>query len=187
MNIDNPFDKIDVLGSINKNEPFVRDIEAEMVRSHALCLQISAKKPTDPDYKSLLEELFQHEIDDSVAIVSPFYCDCGCRVTIGKNVTINKGATFISPGRIEIEDDVLIAPEVKIATVNHDLHDRHNLLHFAKVTIKEKAWIGIGAIILPGVTIGRNAVVAAGAVVTKDVPDNTVVGGNPAKVIKMIE
>ena len=182
-----PFDPIDALGSVSKKEPFMRDIEAEMVRSHALCQQISAKKPTDPDYKSLLEQLFQHEIDDSVAIVSPFYCDCGCRVTIGKNVIINKGATFISPGKIEIENNVLIAPEVKIATVNHDFHDRHNLLHFAKVTIKENAWIGIGAIILPGVTIGKNAVVAAGAVVTKDVPDNTVVGGNPAKPIKTIE
>ena len=184
--IDNPFDKIDAMGSVRMEEGFLRDVEAEMVRSHALCLKISSKKPTDPDYKSLLEELFQHEIDDSVAIVSPFYCDCGCRVTIGKNVTINKGATIISPGKVEIEDHVLIAPEVKIATVNHDLRDKHNLLHFAKVTIKENAWIGIGAILCPGVTIGKNAVVAAGAVVTKGVPDNTVVGGNPAKVIKRI-
>lgn len=184
---DNPFDKIDAIGSVNKNEPFIRDIEAEMVRSHALCLQISSKKPTDPDYKSLLEELFRHEIDDSVTIVSPFYCDCGCRVFIGKNVTINKGATFISPGKVEIGNNVLIAPEVKIATVNHDFHDRHHLLHFAKVTIRENAWIGIGAILCPGVTIGRNAVVAAGAVVTKDVPDNAIVAGNPAKIIKKLE
>ncbi len=66
------------------------------------------------------------------------------------------------------------------------LHDRHNLLHFAKVTIKENAWICIGAIICPGVTIGKNAIVAAGAVVTKDVPDNVVVGGNPAKIIKKL-
>jgi acetyltransferase-like isoleucine patch superfamily enzyme len=184
---DNPFDKIDALGSVRTDESFLRDVEAEMVRSHALCQQISSKKPTDPDYKSLLEELFQHEIDDSVAIVSPFYCDCGCRVSIDKNVTINKGATFISPGKVEIEDNVLIAPEVKIATVNHDLRDRHNLLHFAKVTIKENAWIGIGAILCPGVTIGHNAVVAAGAVVTKDVPANAIVGGVSAKIIKNIE
>ena len=164
----------------------MRDVGAEMIRSHELCLKISARKPTDPDYKSLLEELFQCEIDDSVAIVSPFYCDCGCRMTIGKNVTINKGATILSPGKVVIEDNVLIGPEVKIATVDHDLYDRHNLFHFGMVTIKENAWICIGAIICPGVTIGRNAVVAAGAVVTKDVPDDVVVGGNPARIIKKI-
>ena len=181
------FEIIDATGSGNKQDPRMRDIEAEMIRSHALCLKISSKKPTDPDYKSLLEELFQHEVDDSTTIVSPFYCDCGCRMTIGKNVTINKGATILSPGKVEIEDNVLIGPEVKIATVNHDFYDRHNLLHFGKVTIKENAWIGIGAIICPGVTIGRNAVVAAGAVVTKDVPDNVVVGGNPARIIKELD
>lgn len=181
------FEIIDATGSGDKQDPRMRDIEAEMIRSHALCLKISSKKPTDPDYKSLLEELFQCEIDDSTAIVSPFYCDCGCRMMIGKNVIINKGATILSPGKVEIEDNVLIGPEVKIATVDHDFYDRHNLLHFGKVTIKENAWIGIGAIICPGVTIGKNAVVAAGAVVTKDVPDNVVVGGNPARFIKELD
>ena len=181
------FEAIDATGTIRKDDPRLRDIEAEMIRSHALCLQISSKRPTDPDYKGLLEELFQCELDDSVAIVSPFYCDCGCRMKIGKNIIINKGATILSPGIVEIEDNVLIAPEVKITTVDHDLSDRHNLFHFKKVTLRENAWICMGAIICPGVTIGRNAVVAAGAVVTKDVPDNTVVGGNPARVIKTID
>ena len=178
------FDVIDATGSGNKKDPNMRNVEAEMIRSHELCLKISSRKPTDPDYKSLLEELFQCEIDDSVAIVSPFYCDCGCRMTIGKNIIINKGATILSPGKVVIEDNVLIGPEVKIVTVDHDLYDRHNLLHFGKVTIKENAWICIGSIICPGVTIGKNAVVAAGSVVTKDVPDNTLVAGNPAKVKK---
>lgn len=180
------FEAIDATGTIRKDDPRLRDIEAEMIRSHALCLQISSKRPTDPDYKGLLEELFQCELDDSVAIVSPFYCDCGCRMKIGKNIIINKGATILSPGIVEIEDNVLIAPEVKITTVDHDLSDRHNLFHFKKVTLRANAWICMGAIICPGVTIGRNAVVAAGAVVTKDVSDNTVVGGNPARVIKTI-
>ena len=102
------FDVIDATGSGYHSDPRMREIEGEMIRSHELCLKISARKPTDPDYKGLLEELFQHEIDDSVAIVSPFYCDCGCRMTIGKHVTINKGATILSPGKVVIEDNVLI-------------------------------------------------------------------------------
>lgn len=145
------------------------------------------RKPTDPEYKGLLEELLGREIDASVAIVSPFYCDCGCRLGVGKNVIINKGATILSAGRVEIGDNVLIAPDVKIVTVNHDLRDRMNLFHFGKVTVKEGAWICIGAIVCPGVTIGKNAVVAAGAVVTRDVPDNVMVGGNPARVVRRLE
>jgi acetyltransferase-like isoleucine patch superfamily enzyme len=107
-------------------------------------------------------------------------------MSFGKNIVINKGATILSPGRVVIEDNVLIGPEVKIVTVDHDLHDRHRLFHFGKVTIRENAWICIGAIICPGVMIGRNVVVAAGGVVTKDVPDNVMVGGNPARIIKTI-
>ena len=180
------FAGIDATGSMRRDDPLFCEVEREMIRSHALCLKISAKKPTAPDYKGLLEELLGQELDDSVAVVSPFYCDCGCRLTIGKNVVINKGATILSPGRVVLEDNVLIAPDVKIVTVDHDLEDRMNLYHFGKVTVKEKAWICVGAILCPGVTIGKNAVVAAGAVVTKDVPDNTMVGGNPARIIKTL-
>ena len=82
------FDFIDATGTARKDDPRMRDVEREMIRSHALCLKISSKKPTDLDYKALLEELFQCAIDDSVAIVSPFYCDCGCRMKLGKNIII---------------------------------------------------------------------------------------------------
>ncbi|MBP5216382.1 MAG: sugar O-acetyltransferase [Bacilli bacterium] len=143
-------------------------------------------RPTEEGYEDLLAELFGERFE-GVSIVSPFYCDHGHRVSIGKNVTINKGCTIMSAGGLIIEDGVLIGPDVKIVTVNHDLKDRHNIIHFKPVTIKKNAWICIGAIICPGVTIGENAVVAAGAIVTKDVPDNAIVGGNPAKIIKYID
>ena len=118
--------------------------------------------------------------------MSPFYCDCGRRLFLGKNVTINTGATILSAGTVEIGDGALIGPNVKIVTVDHDLEDRHNLFHFGKVTVRENAWICVGAILCPGVTVGRNAVVAAGAVVTEDVPDDTVVAGVPARVVKTL-
>ena len=178
------FEVVDKYGAARNDEPYFEDGLKEIIRSHDLSLKISSKRPTDPDYKELLDELFKTKLDDTVSIVSPFYCDNGCRVKFGKNITINKGATLLSAGIIEIEDDVLIGPDVRIATVNHDLDDRHHKFYFKKVTIKKNAWICMGAIICPGVTIGENSVVAAGAVITKDVPDNVVVGGNPAKVIK---
>jgi len=81
----------------------------------------------------------------------------------------------------------MLAPAVRIATINHDFNERHTKYTYGKVTIKKNAWIGMGATICPCVTIGQYAIVAAGAVVTKDVPDYAVVGGCPAKVIKMIE
>ena len=180
------FEVVDKYGEARDDEPYFEDGLKEIIRSHELSLKISAKKPTDSDYRDLLDELFQTKTDESVSIVSPFYCDNGARMKLGKNITINKGATLLSAGIIEIEDDVLIGPDVKIATVNHDLKDRHHHYYFKKVTIKKNAWICMGAIICPGVTIGENSVVAAGAVVTKDVPDNTIVGGNPANIIKQI-
>ena len=89
-------------------------------------------------------------------------------------------------GSIEIEDDVMIGPEVALLTANHDFAD-HWVLLCGKIHINKNAWIGARAVILPGVTVGENAVVAAGAVVTKDVAANTVVGGNPARVIRKLE
>ena len=184
--LDAIFRRMDATGSVRRDDPGFGEVEKEMIRSHALSLQISGKKPTDPDYRHLLEELFGREIDPSVSIVSPFYCDCGKRITFGKNIIINKGATILSAGRVEIGDNVLIAPDVKIVTVNHDLHDRMNLYHFGKVTVEANAWICIGAILCPGVTIGENAVVAAGSVVTQDVPARTMVAGNPARLVKTL-
>lgn len=180
------FEVVDRFGEARNDEPYFEDGLKEIQRSHDLSLKISSKRPTDDGYRELLEELFQKKVDETVSIVSPFYCDNGCRVKFGKNITIIKGATFLSAGIIDIEDGVLIGPDVRIATVNHDLEDRHHKFFFKKVTIKKNAWICMGAIICPGVTIGENSVVAAGAVVTKDVPDNVIVGGNPAKVIKEI-
>ena len=182
---DGVFKKMDE-GSIRKDDPDFKEAEQEMIRSHDLSLKISAMRPTDQGYADLLMELFGERFSD-LSIVSPFYCDHGCRVFIGKNVTINKGCTLFSAGGITIEDDVLIGPDVKIITVNHDIKDRHNHYYFKPVHIKRNAWICAGAIICPGVTIGENAVVAAGAVVTKDVADNVMVGGNPAKFIKYID
>ena len=135
-----------------------------------------------------LSEITGTEIDKSTTIFVPFYTNFGRHIKIGRNVFINHACTFLDLGGITIEDDVQIGPKVNLVTENHPLDpsDRKSL-DLKAILIKRNAWIGAAATILPGVTIGENAVVAAGAVVNKDVAANTVVGGVPAKVLRTIE
>jgi acetyltransferase-like isoleucine patch superfamily enzyme len=127
-------------------------------------------------------------IDASTTIFPPFHINFGRQLRIGKNVFINHACSCVDLGGITIEDNVLIGPRVNLVSENHPINpaDRQYLVG-APVVIKRNAWIGAAATILPGVTVGENSIVAAGSVVTKDVPPNTIVGGVPAKVIKMIE
>lgn len=132
-------------------------------------------------------ELLGMEINESTTICLPFYTDWGRFTTIGKNVFINMGCTFMDRGGITIEDKVLIGPKVNLITENHPEDPKLRRYVYAKpIHIKKGAWIGAAATVLPGVTVGENAIVAAGAMVTKDVPPNTTVGGVPAKFIKTI-
>ncbi|AYN03535.1 DapH/DapD/GlmU-related protein [Flavobacterium sp. 140616W15] len=135
----------------------------------------------------ILSRILDKELQD-VAVFTPLYINYGKHITIGKNVFINFDCTFLALGGITIEDDVLIGPKVSLITENHPLHPEERKGLTAKpILIKKNAWIGANATILSGVTIGENAVVAAGAVVSKDVSDNTIVGGIPAKFIKNVQ
>lgn len=173
-------------GPTSVKESYFAEAAEEMMRSRVLCAKANAILPDDSSYVNYLEELFGRKLED-VRILTPFSCDFGNRVTFGKNVFINHSAILSSSGGIEFGDNVMVAPGLKIATINHDMYDRHITYTYGKVTVKENAWIGMGVTICPGVTIGKYAVVAAGSVVTKDVPDYAVVGGVPAKVIKMLD
>ena len=173
-------------GPTDIREPYFKEAVSEMMRARKLCAIANAKMPDDESYVSDLEELFGRKLDD-VRILTPFICDFGNRVKFGKNVFINHSAILSASGGIEFGDGVMIAPGVRIATINHDFNERHTKYTYGKVTIKKNAWIGMNVTVCPCVTIGEYAVVAVGAVVTKDVPDYAVVGGVPAKVIKMLE
>ena len=172
-------------GPTDIREPYFMEAVDEMMRSRVICAKANAKMPDDPTYVEELEELFGRKLDD-VRILTPFICDFGNRVKIGKSVFINHSAILSASGGIEFEDGVQVAPGVRIATINHDFNERHTKYTYGKVTVKKNAWIGMNVTICPGVTIGKYAVVAAGAVVTKDIPDYAVAGGVPAKVIKML-
>jgi len=137
--------------------------------------------------RDIFSELIGKKVDDTFFIIPPFYTDFGENINIGKNVFVNHACTFMDRGGITLEDNVLIGPKVNLITTNHPLNPserRATISH--PIVIRKNAWIGAAATILPGVTIGENSVVAAGAVVSKDVPPNTIVGGVPAKIIKTI-
>lgn len=152
-------------------------------------LLVRLNAASDPaEIRELLSEITGIETDDSTAVFTPLFINYGRHTRIGKHVFINFNCTLLDLGGITIEDHVLIAPNVSLLSEGHPVspENRHALMP-GSVYIRKNAWIGAGAIILPGVTVGENAIVAAGAVVAKDVPDNTVVAGIPAKIIKTID
>lgn len=157
----------------------------EGIRCAQLCFKINHTMPMTEEYNRLVSELFMRNIGEGSRIMSPLTVVRGNSVKIGRNVVVMNNSLFMAAGGITIEDDVMVAANVQLISNNHDLYD-HQILLCKPVRLKRNCWIGAGATILPGITVGENAVVAAGAVVTKDVEDNTVVGGNPAKVIKRI-
>jgi len=135
----------------------------------------------------IFSELTGSKVDASFMCFPPFHTDFGHNITIGKNVFLNTGCSFQDRGGISIGDGSMIGMNVAIATLNHGLDlETRNTTFPSPVVIGKNVWIGSNATILPGVTIGDNSVVAAGAVVTKDVQENTVVAGVPAKFLKKI-
>lgn len=180
------YDLMDQGGPTNVMESYFAEASQEMIRARTLCAKANAVLPDNPAYVQYLEELFDRKLDD-VRILTPFICDFGNRVKLGKGVFINHSAIFSASGGIELEDGVMLAPGARIATINHDYNERHTKYTYGSVLIKKNAWIGMNVTICPGVTIGEYAVVAAGAVVTKNVPDYALVGGVPAKIIKYLD
>ncbi|MEQ9763378.1 DapH/DapD/GlmU-related protein [Streptococcus sp. ZJ151] len=152
-----------------------------------LIQELNTQVQTYDSARLLVEKITQDKIDPTTIINVPFQTDFGRHISFGKHVYVNMDVFMTDLGGITIEDDVLIAPRAKILTVNHPLKpsDRHKL-ELKSVTLKRNCWIGADATIMPGVTVGENAVVAAGALVTKNVPDNTLVAGIPARVIKQL-
>ena len=159
---------------------------AEAKRSSDLCFRINHTNPTTPECQELVQELFNHTLGENTVIHPPIFTILADKVKIGKNVTILNGFQCMSAGGLTIEDNTMISLNCTIATNNHDFYDRY-VITCKPVHIKRNVWIGVNVTILPGVTIGENAVVGAGAIVTKDVPDNAVVVGNPARVIRYLD
>ena len=158
----------------------------ELNRSNELSFRLNKLSPLESyKRKELLAELLQEPLQEHTDIFTPLQIDFGRNLKIGKDVFINHSLTVMAIGGITIGDKVQIGPQVTIVTDNHD-PDNRSVLRCKRVIIKDNVWIGARVVIMPGVTVGENAIIAGGAVVTKNVQANSVVGGCPAKVLKIL-
>lgn len=154
-------------------------------RAIRITMEINSRYHTPDEINALMSELIGEPV--KVGLFPPFYTDCGKNIHLGRNVFINAGCKFQDQGGILIGDDTLIGHNTVLATLNHGIlpEERHDLIP-KPIHIGKNVWIGSNSTILPGVTIGDHAVIGAGSVVTKDIPDNMIAVGSPAKVIKSI-
>ncbi len=175
------------------NEEFKVDLaeitpeEIEQTQKQTQTLyKLNHTMPLTEEYDKLINELFDGNIGENFRMNTPITGTSFNFVEIGNNVFINSNCLMMARGGIKIEDNVMLAANVQLLSNNHDEYKREVLI-CKKIVIKEGAWIGAGASILPGVTIGKYAIVGAGAIVTKDVPDYAVVVGTPARVVKTLD
>ncbi|MDE7418976.1 MAG: acyltransferase [Muribaculaceae bacterium] len=157
------------------------DRQADGIRTAQLSFKLNHTMPYTTEYN-----VFPDNLGEGSVVHAPLTMMLSREVKIGKNVIIMGGCLMMSAGGITIDDDAMIAANVQLITNNHDMYDR-SLLLCKPIHIKRGAWIGAGATIMPGVTVGRYAAVGAGSIVTHDVPDHAIVVGSPAKVIRYLE
>lgn len=140
------------------------------------------------EVRALFGDLIGKPVDASFMLIPPFYTESGVNIRVGRNVFVNQNCTVYDLGGVDIGDDVMIGPNVNLITSGHPIEPsrRRDGVTAAPIVIERNVWIAAGATIIGGVTVGENSVVAAGSVVTRDVPPNTLVGGNPARVIRSI-
>lgn len=158
----------------------------QMQEESEIVFKLNHTLPNSPEYDNLLKRLFKDNLGENSTIRAPIHGAALNMVKLGNNVFINSNSLLMARGGINIEDDVMLAANVQLLSNNHDEYDRQVLV-CKEINIKKGAWIGAGASILPGVTIGKYAIVGAGAIVTKDVPDYSVVIGTPARIIKTLD
>ena len=173
---------------ISLNDPEYSTIARIITKAQKLIAEINTGYHSPDETRALFARLTGVSVDASFWMLPPFYTDFGKNIRVGKNVFINHGCEFMDRGGITLEDNVLIGPKVNLVTINHPIDPEHRRsTRCAPIVIKKNAWIGAAVSVMPGVTIGENAIVAANSLVTKDVADNTIVAGTPARFIKTIE
>ena len=171
------------------NTPEIHELMDEMAcQARQTTFRLNAAYHSMEETRALLSELFGYRVPKTLRVFPPLYSDFGKNIRVGERVFINACCHFQDHGGVTIGDDCMIGHNVVFATLNHGMKpaDRFNT-YPAPITLGKGVWVGSNSTILPGVTVGDHAVIAAGAVVNKDVEANTVVGGVPARLIKRID
>lgn len=186
VNLDD-FRKIMATGNIVEEE-MLKTFNILSQEALKVTMEINNKYHTPEEIVELFSELTGRKVDKSFRLFPPFHTDCGKNIKVGKNVFINACCKFQDQGGIEIGNGVLIGHNVTLATLNHDERPQFRQYIYPKpIKIGDNVWIGSNVTILQGITIGNGAIIGANAVVVHDVPENTVVAGVPAKVIRKIK
>ena len=174
---------------IARRTPESAAMVANVKRAMAITAVLNRLTYDDADQvRALFSDLTGKAVDASFMLIPPFYTESGVNIRVGRNVFVNQNCTVYDLGGVDIGDDVMIGPNVSLITSGHPIEPsrRRDGVTAAPIVIERNVWIAAGATIIGGVTVGENSVVAAGSVVTRDVPPNTLVGGNPARVIRSI-
>ena len=165
------------------------ELSREKQRAVQLCNRLNSTEESDPGREELIRELFG-AAGERPRVLQGFHCDNGLNIRVGDHFLANYNVTILDRALVDIGSNVLIAPGTVITTVNHSLSPRRRLENQCQalpIRIGDNVWIGANCTILPGVSIGENAVIAAGAVVTRDVPANAIVAGVPARLLRYEE
>ncbi|MFC6260166.1 sugar O-acetyltransferase [Levilactobacillus fujinensis] len=163
-------------------------ISQTVQRTQELLKKFNHSDQTNAQRRATLSQVVGYSVPESTEVNAPIHSDFGPHIFIGENVYVNQGVMFVDLGGIYLADGALIGPGASLITVNHVEDPAHRRDVYAQaVHIEKNAWIGANALVLPGVTVGENAIVGAGAIVTKDVPANVIVVGSPAKVLRRVK
>lgn len=171
-----------------ETEEIGRFMNAMSDEARRITFRLNAAYHTPDEVRALLSELFGRPVPATLRVFPPFYTDFGKNIRVGEQVFINACCHFQDHGGVTLGDGCQIGHNVVFATLNHELAPkRRQITRPAPIVLGRNVWVGSNATILQGVTIGDNAVIAAGAVVTRDVPANAIVGGVPARILRTIE
>ena len=174
---------------IGRRTPESAAMVADVKRANAITARLNRLGFDEAgEIRALFSELIGRAVDPSFSLIPPFYATGGSGMRIGRNVFVNQNCTFYDLGGLDIGDDVMIGPNVSLITSSHPIAPsrRREGVIARPIVIGKNVWIAANVTVIGGVTIGGNSVIAAGSVVTKDVPANSLAGGNPARVIRSI-